>query len=198
MKLPEKRSVAKALGIKRFFTGLPCAHGHISERLTSSGNCLTCSASAKAASARKNKDAVNASHRAYRAKNADVFRSREREKRMAEPERFAANAARWRERRPWVRAAQSAKRRAAIVQRTPLWADLEKIAAVYERAALLTKETGVQHDVDHIIPLRGICVSGLHVAENLQVIVFVKNRSKGNRFDAVVDGCDMRVEAFKP
>ena len=36
------RAEAKALGLKRYFTGKPCKHGHVSERMTSGGNCLTC------------------------------------------------------------------------------------------------------------------------------------------------------------
>jgi 5-methylcytosine-specific restriction endonuclease McrA len=48
---------------------------------------------------------------------------------------------------------------------------------------LLNKSTGVQWHVDHIIPLQGKNVSGLHVPENLQVIQGSLNIKKGNRFD---------------
>ena len=53
----------------------------------------------------------------------------------------------------------------------------------YEQLALaLTKRTGIEHHVDHEIPLRGKRVSGLHVAENLRVIPKLDNLSKGSRF----------------
>src|SRR5262245_40750396 len=38
------RAAAKAAGAKRFFTGLPCVHGHVAERLVSSANCAECAA----------------------------------------------------------------------------------------------------------------------------------------------------------
>ena len=77
---------------------------------------------------------------------------------------------------------KDAKRRAAKLQRTPAWADLEKIAAFYVEAFRLTLETGVKHHVDHIVPLRGKLVSGLHVETNLQILTAKANLTKGNAF----------------
>ncbi len=64
---------------------------------------------------------------------------------------------------------------------TPQWADQNLIREFYDLADKLTKETGVVHEVDHIIPIRGKFVSGLHVQNNLQVITRTLNREKGNR-----------------
>jgi hypothetical protein len=69
-------------------------------------------------------------------------------------------------------------------QRTPAWLtpeDLWLIEEFYETAAERTKSTGVQWHVDHMIPLRGKTVSGLHVPGNLQVILGTENSRKGNR-----------------
>ena len=79
--------------------------------------------------------------------------------------------------------AANGKRRAAKLHRTPAWlsADqLDQIRLVYQLAADLTESTGVPHHVDHIVPLQGALVSGLHVPWNLQVLSAQENCSKGN------------------
>ena len=78
----------------------------------------------------------------------------------------------------------TAKRRYAKLQRTPHWLtedDHWMIEEAYSLAALRTKMFGVSWHVDHVIPLQGKNVSGLHVPINLQVIPGVENIRKGNR-----------------
>jgi len=60
-------------------------------------------------------------------------------------------------------------------ERTPTWADKKKIAEFYAN-----KPEG--YHVDHIIPLNGKTVSGLHVLENLQYLPASENCSKSNKF----------------
>lgn len=79
--------------------------------------------------------------------------------------------------------AASARRHAAKLKRTPPWADQAAIKAIYAEASKMTQETGVEHHVDHIYPLQGKKVSGLHVHTNLQVLVGVENMRKGNRHE---------------
>lgn len=50
------------------------------------------------------------------------------------------------------------------------------------QAARLTRRTGIVHEVDHIVPLQGENVCGLHVETNLRVITKAANREKSNRW----------------
>ena len=61
-------------------------------------------------------------------------------------------------------------------RRTPLWADMERIEEIY-------KNCPEGYQVDHIVPLRGEYVSGLHVPYNLQYLPVTQNLQKKNRFD---------------
>jgi hypothetical protein len=79
------------------------------------------------------------------------------------------------------------KRAAEKIQRTPKWLSklqLSRIEIFYDTAVRLTVEFNKQMHVDHIIPLKGKAVSGLHVPWNLQVITAVDNQKKSNKVAA--------------
>ena len=65
-----------------------------------------------------------------------------------------------------------------VKQATMSWTNMTLIEEFYHRAQLLTKETGIKHEVDHVIPLKGKTVCGLHVHDNLQVITKTENIQK--------------------
>ena len=73
--------------------------------------------------------------------------------------------------------AHSAKRRAAKLQRTPLWADKEQIGMWYSVAEVLSRG-GVSFHVDHVLPLQGKVVCGFHSHDNLQVLPWFENLRK--------------------
>lgn len=85
---------------------------------------------------------------------------------------------------PAKNAESSAQYRASKLQATPNWLteeDKEWISWFYKQAAKMEEVTGLKFHVDHIEPLNGKDVCGLHVPQNLQVIPAEENMSKGNR-----------------
>lgn len=81
-------------------------------------------------------------------------------------------------------AARSMKRYSRKLKAAPLWLtkkQLDEIAFFYKEAKRLEKETGIKHHVDHIVPLQGTEVCGLHVPWNLQVLTATDNISKSNK-----------------
>ena len=78
-------------------------------------------------------------------------------------------------------ALHATRRRTSIEQATPPWADQEKIRRIYEMRDIATEMTGIQHHVDHLVPLVSDRVCGLHVENNLQVSTATDNIAKGNR-----------------
>lgn len=81
----------------------------------------------------------------------------------------------WRLKNLQEKAFIEATRRADKLKRTPKWANINKIKDFY-----LNCPKG--YHVDHIIPLKGKNISGLHIETNLQYLPAEENLKKGNRY----------------
>lgn len=118
-----------------------------------------------------------------REQNLEKFIARERASYQRNKETRRLKNLRWRKANTHMITHYAAKRRASRVERTPKWLTAihhGQIQAFYFCAQVVSKETGVLHHVDHIVPLRGKTVSGLHVPWNLQIIPAIENLRKNN------------------
>ena len=90
----------------------------------------------------------------------------------------------WKKRNTGVVNLHTASRKRHIRRATPNWLTSEhrdQMKWFYNEAQRLKAETGIPHDVDHIVPIRGEFVSGLHVPWNLRVIPSIENQKKNRK-----------------
>lgn len=136
--------------------------------------------------------------RCYREANREETLRRTKEWQARNPERCRANRKAWysankerafKQTREWRKTDQGRAyvrelrrlRRATFRRACPAWASRREIKEVYLNAVRLTRETGIEHHVDHVVPLHSPLVCGLHVSWNLRVITASENHVKSNR-----------------
>lgn len=182
------RGEAVSLGLKWYFTGKPCNRGHIAERQCANRRCRTCSLSDGGKWREKNHEKSKEFSNRWKRENREKARSLAREWRKKNAEKVSeynkAYMPGWVEKNREKVRARNAMRRAYLLERAPEWLSpehIEEIKQAYAVAKELEAKTGVKYHVDHIIPLRGETVSGLHVPWNLQVIPSTENLGKGNK-----------------
>ena len=162
MSRASERAKAKELGERFYFTGKPCKHGHISKRYTDKGTCCKCMAVDFEA---KKESRLSQMKSNYEAKKPI----------------YAQRMVSWRANNKHKQAVYSSKKRSEILLRTPKWLDADAFAKMeeyYYTANMLGMHTGVAYQVDHIVPLNGKNVSGLHVPWNLQILTAEENNRK--------------------
>ena len=187
--LPKTRQEAKSTGVKYYFTGEPCKHGHIAPRKTK-GSCIECLKVEweKANTTRsdyfrnynKSEAGQKAKRKYYEANKENVIaRAQARpdeDKRRYKKNHKVSNPDMYKE--------MTSLRRRRFRNATPKWlTDVHKmeIRLKYRLAIELSRLTGERHAVDHIVPLHGDTVCGLHVPWNLQVLTQKDNLLKYNK-----------------
>lgn len=208
-----KKSMARVAAAEKnesvYVPEKPCLRGHALRRV-SDGTCTQCKQINERQRTANNRDAYNARKKQERVTKLPVLAERMRliratesiEKRQKRLEQARIKQREWRQKNPVCAKsiaakkkykednpaktrADTVKRRANKMQRTPAWLTAEDywiIEQAYELAARRTKIFGFAWHVDHVIPLQGKYVSGLHVPTNLQVIPWRDNVAKANRY----------------
>jgi 5-methylcytosine-specific restriction endonuclease McrA len=118
------------------------------------------------------------------AKNKENQRLRSREYYASNKEATSERQKKYNKANRPIRNAQYNAYRAGLGKATPSWlngAQKAQITYVYSLAKEARMLSGDDYHVDHIVPLKGKDVCGLHVPWNLQVLSATENLTKGNR-----------------
>jgi hypothetical protein len=132
----------------------------------------------------KKKDQIIEYQKKYFQENKEKISEQRKKYRKLNYESIKNYSSNWRKINAAKVNANCKKRRAMRGKATPHWLtedDFWMIEQAYELAQLRTKMLGIKFHVDHILPIMGKTVCGLHVPSNLQVIPALQNYSKGNK-----------------
>jgi len=200
------RKQAKEKGIKHYFNGNPCKHGHLSVRTTKGGKCLEChrisqaqryandpekgrAIAAKFRATLKKED-INAYNREWWA-NADPHYKRQRNKESTERafnnpvtrENNRLRSKEWYQKNKDYYKQAGAQRERGLTEQYKLLTQDEKnrVDKIYQEAYKLNEKHGPKSfHVDHIMP---ISKGGKHHPDNLQILSAEDNLRKGRKFD---------------
>lgn len=182
------REEALEQGLTHYFTSIPCKRGHISKRYVRGRTCIACDKIIQVSKQVKqnskdrklrNKDKIKKQSREYYLANKDILLKRSKNWRINNLDKARQACRAWDKNNKSKRLALNNKRIAKKLQATPKWLTTDQhkeIEAFYIESQ--TKKTA--HHVDHIVPLRGKTVCGLHVPWNLRVIPALVNLQKSN------------------
>jgi hypothetical protein len=201
------RQEAKQLGLPTCYGSTCIKHPELDGLRRVSGSCVACARELLQKTRKENPDRIKeyrktshknskanpeswakklAADKLYKEKNKDKCYALKINWNAKNPDKVKAASARTKVKRVGKTNAETAFRRNAKMQRTPKWLtefDKLKMHCIYQMAAMYTRVNQESWTVDHVIPLQGKIVSGLHVPANLQVMRASDNFSKGNRFE---------------
>jgi len=194
------RKDAKFHGLNKYFTGIPCKRGHIVERYTSNYKCPLCHQETRIESDVKYREI----HRNDILERQNTARTQNPNGRKAESlkyyrehklriytyqrkwcavnkEKVKATHKKWRSNNPEKLAIANRRYLSIRKQAIPMWSEPELIKRIYLMRDRLNEMWGTSFEVDHIVPLQGKTVCGLHCWDNLQLLEAKLNSSKGNK-----------------
>lgn len=189
------RKEAIETGSKVYFTGKPCKHGHVSYRRTDRRNCVECAKLHNLRWKEKNPDygkewlsnnqeRMKFLKKEWKINNKIHVSEYGRQYYFKNKETILAKGSEWSKSNRPKRNSYWSKYKAQKLKATPPWLTEDHISQMqdmYWLAKDCESVSGQKYHVDHIVPLQGENVCGLHVPWNLQVIPAELNLSKGNK-----------------
>ena len=150
-----------------------------------SNYCKPCKSNADKQYRLQNTKKVKELKQNYYLKNIEVEKDRRKQDYLLNTDAYKARAKQWKENNRAKHNANCMLRHAKKLKATPRWLTQEQkqtIECKYSVARMLTLHGVQKWEVDHIIPLQGKDVCGLHVPWNLQVITETENCKKRNKY----------------
>lgn len=195
-----KRKDAVEAGLRFYFTGKPCKHGHIDQRYSCvGGGCVRCISIRTKQWIADNEERYDAVSREYRRRpevraaqkersarwhneNKEKANEMARQWQIDNPEKVAERNKKWRDANPEHGRAMSSRRRAKIRSAGGTYDhhDVRELLIMQEHRCKTCDKCLIenQYDIDHIVPLsRG----GTNWPDNLQILCRYCNRSKGSK-----------------
>ena len=166
------RHTAIAQGLTHFFTGVACVHGHVAPRYASNKRCVICaSATYGQGTGRARQDARQAGEKFYVGRPCP----------QGHVKRYASTGVCFHCAKGRSLSRSRGERRA-----TPTWFSADDRARIERTRAiadLMSEATGQPWELDHIVPIAGKSICGLHIGRNVQAMPRALNRRKSNRFE---------------
>jgi hypothetical protein len=174
----------------RHFTGKECQKCGTTKKYVKGLKCVQCAINRSAEWQKQNKDrhleVMRGVHADYRARHPDRVKSAK--KKYSETDK--ARIVRARANKKFVTRHPDKKREADFLNKsarrssTPDWltkADRAEIEGLAQFCRVMRSITGNEYHIDHIVPIRGDGVCGLHVPWNLQAVPATENLRKSNK-----------------
>lgn len=129
-----------------------------------------------------NKKTFRERDKKWKKENREKVNTQAKKRREKNPQASRLSCQKWRKNNLHKDAKRAQDYRVRKINAKPKWANDKYIALWYELASVEQQRTGKDVHVDHIVPLRGKTVCGLHCEDNMQLLFGMDNSSKGNRW----------------